>query len=187
MTGDQRPAFLYQLVHQGTEADPGRLHRFRHALAARHHRHPAGLQRLRPDRALAFGKDRRAASGRRRRRRPDPTRPFLGNRPTSTIMVDRLDPKSLGSLVALYEHSRLHPGCDLGPSTPSTSGGRTGQAWRAIIPELRSKLPPLDHDSSTAGLIRRYRGASGRRYEIEGQKWPYGAPFSLLVSGDGRR
>ncbi|HNC15830.1 MAG TPA: hypothetical protein PLV77_08015, partial [Solirubrobacterales bacterium] len=94
-----------------------------------------------------------------------PHKTFLGNRPTSTIMVDRLTPKSLGSLVALYEHSVFTQGAIWGIDSFDQWGVELGKALaQAIIPELQSEEPPpLDHDSSTAELIRRYREANGRR------------------------
>ena len=87
------------------------------------------------------------------------------SRPTTTIMVDRLTPKSLGSLVALYEHSVFTQGAIWGIDSFDQWGVELGKALaQAIIPELQSEEPPpLDHDSSTAELIRRYREANGRR------------------------
>jgi glucose-6-phosphate isomerase len=97
---------FYQLIHQGTRLIPVRLHRLRPRAepVGPPSRHPAG-QRLRPGEALAFGKtpEQVKAEG-----TPDwlvPHRVFEGNRPSNTILVDKLTPEALGKLVALYEHS----------------------------------------------------------------------------------
>ena len=79
-------------------------------------------------------------------------------------MVDELTPKSLGSLVALYEHSVFTQGAIWGINSFDQWGVELGKALaQAIIPQLESKTPPeLNHDSSSNNLIRRYREAHGR-------------------------
>jgi glucose-6-phosphate isomerase len=88
-----------------------------------------------------------------------PHRTFEGNRPSSTILADRLTPETLGKLVALYEHSVFTQGViwDLDPF--DQWGVELGKVLAGrIIPELESTgEPSLEHDSSTNALIRHYR------------------------------
>jgi glucose-6-phosphate isomerase len=90
-----------------------------------------------------------------------PHRVFEGNRPTNTILLDRLTPKSLGKLVALYEHSVFTQGVIWGINSFDQWGVELGKALaKRIVPELTTyAIPVLDHDSSTNALIRRYRRA----------------------------
>jgi glucose-6-phosphate isomerase len=82
-----------------------------------------------------------------------------GNRPSNVILAERLDPRTLGSLVALYEHSVFTQGAIWGIDSFDQWGVELGKVLaKKIIPELRSaEEPELDHDSSTNNLIRRYR------------------------------
>jgi glucose-6-phosphate isomerase len=84
-----------------------------------------------------------------------------GNRPSNTILAERLTPESLGSLVALYEHSVFTQGAVWGIDSFDQWGVELGKALAvAIIPELEAEQEPkLRHDSSTNALIRRYRAA----------------------------
>jgi len=84
-----------------------------------------------------------------------------GNRPSNTILVDRLTPRSLGSLVALYEHSVFTQGTVWGIDSFDQWGVELGKALaRRIVPELQAGAEPeLTHDGSTNALIRRYRAA----------------------------
>ena len=84
-----------------------------------------------------------------------------GNRPSNTILAERLDPQTLGSLVALYEHSVFTQGAIWGIDSFDQWGVELGKALaQAIIPELEAEAEPkLRHDSSTNALIRRYRNA----------------------------
>jgi glucose-6-phosphate isomerase len=84
-----------------------------------------------------------------------------GNRPSNTILVDRLTPRSLGSLVALYEHSVFTQGAVWGIDSFDQWGVELGKALaRRIVPELQAGAEPeLAHDDSTNALIRRYRAA----------------------------
>ena len=109
--------------------------------------------------ALAFGKtpDQVRAEG-----TPEelvPHRVFEGNRPSNTILAERLTPTILGSLVALYEHSVFTQGAIWGIDCFDQWGVELGKALAvAIVPELQSSdEPELAHDSSTNALIRRYR------------------------------
>ena len=113
--------------------------------------------------ALAFGK---TPDQVRAEETPEwlvPHRTFEGNRPTSTLLVDRLTPAALGTLVALYEHSVFTQGVIWGVDSFDQWGVELGKALAvAIIPELESTTEPeLSHDSSTNTLIRRYRALKG--------------------------
>jgi glucose-6-phosphate isomerase len=109
--------------------------------------------------ALAFGKttEQVAADG-----SPDwlvPHRVFDGNRPSNTILANRLTPEVLGKLVALYEHAVFTQGTIWQINSFDQWGVELGKVLaQRIIPELESKTEPtLGHDSSTNNLIRRYR------------------------------
>ena len=88
-----------------------------------------------------------------------PHRVFEGNRPSNTILAERLTPEVLGKLVALYEHSVFTQGTIWNINSFDQWGVELGKALaQRIIPELESKTEPaLSHDSSTNTLIRRYR------------------------------
>ena len=85
---------------------------------------------------------------------------FEGNRPSNTILLDRLTPAALGKLVALYEHSVFIQGAIWNIDSFDQWGVELGKVLaQRIIPELESTTEPkLEHDSSTNSLIRRYRG-----------------------------
>ena len=113
--------------------------------------------------ALAFGKtvEEVKAEG-----TPDwlvPHRLFEGNRPSNTILLDRLTPQALGKLVALYEHNVFTQGAIWQIDSFDQWGVELGKALaQRIIPELESATEPtLAHDSSTNALIRRYRKLKG--------------------------
>jgi glucose-6-phosphate isomerase len=90
-----------------------------------------------------------------------PARVFEGNRPTSTILLERLTPAALGKLVALYEHSVFTQGTIWHINSFDQWGVELGKALaQRIVPELEADgEPELHHDSSTNALIRRYRSA----------------------------
>ena len=92
-----------------------------------------------------------------------PHRDFQGNRPSNTILADRLTPQTLGKLVALYEHSVYTQGVIWQIDSFDQWGVEVGKALaQRIIPQLDSKTEPkLEHDSSTNALIRRYRKGKG--------------------------
>ena len=109
--------------------------------------------------ALAFGKtpEQVKAEG-----TPDwlvPHRVFEGNRPSNTILADKLTPEVLGKLVALYEHSVFTQGAIWNIDSFDQWGVELGKVLaQKIVAELESKdEPKLTHDSSTSSLIRRYR------------------------------
>jgi glucose-6-phosphate isomerase len=156
---------FYQLIHQGTELIPCDFIGFDHSL------NPLGEHQdllisnvFAQAEALAFGKtaDQLAEEGVPPELVPHKT--FEGNRPTNTIMVERLTPKSLGALVAFYEHSVFTQGAVWGINSFDQWGVELGKALaQAIIPKLQAEdEPELSHDGSTSSLIRRYRRAQGR-------------------------
>ena len=83
-----------------------------------------------------------------------PHKVFSGNRPTNTLLLDRLDPASLGSLVALYEHKVFVQGVVWGINSYDQWGVELGkQLARTVEAELKSGAPALAHDASTNRLI----------------------------------
>jgi glucose-6-phosphate isomerase len=151
---------FYQLIHQGTRLIPCDFIAFSQTLNPLGRHHDILLANVFAQaEALAFGKtsEQVTAEG-----TPDwlvPHRVFEGNRPSNTILVERLSPKTLGKLVALYEHSVFTQGVIWGIDSFDQWGVELGKVLaKRIIPELESKGEPrLDHDSSTVALIRRYR------------------------------
>ncbi len=149
---------FYQLIHQGTKLIPCDLIGFYEPLNPLGEHHDLLLSNVfAQGEALAFGKtpDDVRAEG-----TPEwlvPHRVFEGNRPTNTILAQRLDPRTLGSLVALYEHSVFTQGAVWGIDSFDQWGVELGKVLaKRIIPELQGDAE-LDHDSSTNELIRRYR------------------------------
>ena len=156
---------FYQLIHQGTELIPSDFIGFNHSL------NPLGNHQdllisnvFAQTEALAFGKTAEELRAEGVDEALVPHKTFAGNRPTSTLMVDRLTPKTLGSLVAFYEHSVFTQGALWGIDSFDQWGVELGKALaQQIIPELESEdAPELSHDGSTSSLIRRYRHAQGR-------------------------
>ena len=151
---------FYQLIHQGTRLIPCDFIAFMQPLNALWRHHDMLLANVfAQTEALAFGKtpEQVKAEG-----TPDwlvPHRVFEGNRPSNTILTERLTPEALGKLVALYEHSVFTQGTIWNINSFDQWGVELGKALaQRIIPELESKTePPLNHDSSTNALIRRYR------------------------------
>ena len=88
-----------------------------------------------------------------------PHRTFAGNRPTTTILADRLTPSVLGQLIALYEHKVFTQGAIWDVNSFDQWGVELGKSLaQAIIPEVSATAEPeLGHDTSTNALIRRYR------------------------------
>ena len=151
---------FYQLIHQGTRLIPCDFIAFGQALntLGRHHDMLVANVFAQTE-ALAFGKTPEQVKS---EGTPDwlvPHRVFEGNRPSNTILMDRLTPAALGKLVALYEHCVFTQGTIWDIDSFDQWGVELGKVLaQRIIPELESKTDPkLDHDSSTATLIRRYR------------------------------
>jgi glucose-6-phosphate isomerase len=151
---------FYQLIHQGTRLIPCDFIAFGHPLNALGRHHDMLLANVfAQTEALAFGKtpEQVKAEG-----TPDwlvPHRVFEGNRPSNTILAERLTPEVLGKLVALYEHSVFTQGVIWNIDSFDQWGVELGKVLaQRIVPELESKSEPkLGHDSSTNALIRRYR------------------------------
>jgi len=151
---------FYQLIHQGTRLIPCDFIAFGQPL------HPLGRHHdilmanaFAQSEALAFGNtpEEVKVEG-----TPDwlvPHRVFEGNRPSNTILAERLTPETLGKLVALYEHSVFTQGTIWNIDSFDQWGVELGkQLAQRIIPELESKeKPALNHDSSTSNLIYQYR------------------------------
>ena len=151
---------FYQLIHQGTRLIPCDFIAFGQALNPLGRHHDMLLANVfAQTEALAFGKTREQVKA---EGTPDwlvPHRVFEGNRPSNTILMDRLTPAALGKLVALYEHSVFTQGTIWDIDSFDQWGVELGKVLaQRIIPELESKTEPkLAHDSSTNNLIRRYR------------------------------
>jgi glucose-6-phosphate isomerase len=151
---------FYQLIHQGTELIPADFIGFARAL------HPLGNHHdllvanfIAQTEALAFGKTTEEVKAEGTLDRLGPHRTFTGNRPTTTLLTERLDPEALGKLVALYEHSVFTQGTIWEIDSFDQWGVELGKALATrIIPELSaSDDAALNHDSATNTLIRRYR------------------------------
>ena len=155
---------FYQLIHQGTRLIPCDLIAFAHPLIELGRHHDILLSNVfAQSEALAFGKTpaQVKAEG-----TPDslvPHRVFEGNRPSNVILSDRLNPETLGKLVALYEHSVFTQGVIWNIDSFDQWGVELGKKLaQNIIPELESKeSPDLKHDESTNNLIQRYRKMKG--------------------------
>ena len=151
---------FYQLIHQGTDLIPCDFIAFSKTLnpLGRHHDMLMANVFAQAE-ALAFGKTSEQVKAEGTADWLVPHRVFEGNRPSNTILADRLTPEALGRLVALYEHSVFTQGAiwDINPF--DQWGVELGkQLAQRIIPELESPGDPdLHHDSSTNNLIRRYR------------------------------
>jgi glucose-6-phosphate isomerase len=151
---------FYQLIHQGTRLIPCDFIAFGQALTPLGRHHDLLLANVfAQSEALAFGMtpEQVKAEG-----VPDwlvPHRVFQGNRPSNTILAQRLTPAVLGALVALYEHSVFTQGAIWNIGSFDQWGVQLGKVLaQRIVPELESKdAPALSHDTSTNNLISRYR------------------------------
>jgi len=151
---------FYQLIHQGTRLVPCDFIGFVQPLNPLEHHHDQLIANLLAQtEALAFGKTEQEVRADGTPDRLAPHRVFEGNRPTNTLLGERLTPQSLGSLVALYEHSVFTQGVIWNIDSFDQWGVELGKALaQRTIPELESaQEPQLAHDSSTNTLIRRYR------------------------------
>ena len=155
---------FYQMIHQGTRLIPCDFIAFGHALTPLGRHHDILLANVFAQaEALAFGK---TAAEVKAEGTPDwlvPHRVFEGDRPSNTILVDRLTPAALGKLVALYEHSVFTQGVIWQVDSFDQWGVELGKVLaQRIVPEIESTDgPELRHDSSTNCLIRRYRTMKG--------------------------
>ena len=151
---------FYQLIHQGTRLIPCDVIAFHQPLNPLGRHHDLLMANVfAQTEALAFGK---TAEEVKNEGTPDwlvPHRVFEGNRPSNTILAERLTPETLGKLIALYEHSVFTQGVIWNIDTFDQWGVELGKVLaQRIAPELESKdETSLGHDSSTNNLIRRYR------------------------------
>ena len=152
---------FYQLIHQGTNLIPCDFIAFNKSLnkLGRHHDMLIANVFAQTE-ALAFGKTPEQVKAEGTAAWLVPHRVFEGNRPSNTILIDKLTPEVLGKLVALYEHSVFTQGSIWQINSFDQWGVELGKALaQRIVPELENTTEPeLNHDSSTNNLIRRYRG-----------------------------
>jgi len=151
---------FYQLLHQGTKLIPCDFIGFCQTLNPLGNHHPILMANLfAQSEALAFGKTTDEVMKEGAEAWLAPHRTFEGNRPSNTILADRLTPETLGKLVALYEHSVFTQGVIWNINPFDQWGVELGKVLaQRIIPELQgSATPELEHDSSTNALITRYR------------------------------
>jgi len=151
---------FYQLIHQGTRLIPCDFIAFTKPLnrVGRHHDMLLANVFAQTE-ALAFGKTAEQVKAEGTADWLVPHRVFEGNRPSNTILADKLTPETLGKLIALYEHSVFTQGVMWNIDSFDQWGVELGKVLaQRIIPELENPAEPvLNHDSSTNTLIRRYR------------------------------
>jgi glucose-6-phosphate isomerase len=153
---------FYQLIHQGTRLIPCDFIGFMHSLNPLGDHHDLLMSNVfAQSEALAFGKTADEVRAEGTAEEIVPHRVMEGNRPSNTILAERLDPHTLGTLVALYEHSTFVQGTVWGIDSFDQWGVELGKVLaKRIVPELQAEgKPKLGHDSSTNALIRRYREA----------------------------
>jgi glucose-6-phosphate isomerase len=156
---------FYQLLHQGTRLVPCDFIAFAQPLNPVGSHHDLLIANvLAQGEALAFGK---TADEARAEGVPEalvPHRTFEGNRPSNTLLLERLTPAAIGKLVALYEHNVFTQAAIWDVNPFDQWGVELGKALaQRIVPELAATpAPALGHDSSTNALIRRYRQLNGR-------------------------
>ena len=151
---------FYQLIHQGTRLIPCDFIAFSKPLNPLGRHHDILIANVcAQTEALAFGKTPEQVAAEGTPKWLVPHRVFEGNRPSNTILADKLTPETLGKLVALYEHSVFTQGTIWNIDSFDQWGVELGKVLaQRIIPELESTTEPqLAHDSSTNNLIRYYR------------------------------
>jgi glucose-6-phosphate isomerase len=155
---------FYQLVHQGTRLIPCDFIGFEQTLNPLGDHHDLLMANVfAQTEALAFGKTAEEVRAEGTEDALVAHRVFEGNRPTNTILADRLTPAMLGKLVALYEHSVFTQGVIWDVNPFDQWGVELGKVLASRIgEELRAEAPHLAHDSSTNALIERYRAARAR-------------------------
>jgi glucose-6-phosphate isomerase len=153
---------FYQLIHQGTRLIPADFIGFLHTLNPLGNHHDLLTANVfAQTEALAFGKTAEAVAAEGTPEWLVPHRVFDGNRPSNTMLLDRLTPAALGKLVALYEHSVFVQGTVWSINSFDQWGVELGKVLaKKVAAELTSDSG-LAHDSSTNALIRRYRAAKG--------------------------
>jgi glucose-6-phosphate isomerase len=151
---------FYQLIHQGTKLIPCDFIAFIQPLNPLGHHHELLLSNVFAQaEALAFGKTSQEIRAEKTPEWLVPHKTFEGNRPSSTILLERLTPAALGKLIAFYEHSVFTQGAILQIDSFDQWGVELGKALASrIIPELETVSDcQLKHDSSTNTLIQRYK------------------------------
>ncbi len=160
---------FYQLIHQGTKLVPADFigvvepfHTGPGSLGTHHDLLTANL--LAQTEALAFGRTPEEVEADGTTGALVAHRTFPGNRPTSTLLLTRLSPRTLGQLVSIYEHKVFTQGGIWGINSFDQWGVELGKKLaQRIEPELvADAAPELAHDSSTNALLRRYRAGRGR-------------------------
>lgn len=156
---------FYQMIHQGTRLIPCDFIAFAEALNPLGRHHDILIANvLAQAEALAFGKSREEVSADGTAEWLVPHRVFEGNRPSNMLLAEKLDPATLGKLVALYEHAVFTQGILWNIDSFDQWGVELGKVLaNRMIPELESEAEPdLAHDSSTNNLIGRYRSLKRR-------------------------
>jgi glucose-6-phosphate isomerase len=151
---------FYQLIHQGTKLIPCDFIGFGRSLNPLGEHHDLLMANVfAQTEALAFGKTPEEVREEGTSSELVPHRVFEGNRPSNTILAERLTPQALGSLVALYEHSVFTQGAVWDIDSFDQWGVELGKVLaKRIVSELQADSgPELAHDGSTNALIRRYR------------------------------
>jgi glucose-6-phosphate isomerase len=164
---------FYQLIHQGTMLIPVDLIGFGKSLNPLRGHHDILVSNVFAQaQALAFGKTEQEVLAEGTPPALAPHRVMQGNRPTNVLLAEKLTPRLLGALVALYEHSVFTQGTIWGIDSFDQWGVELGKVLAAqIIPELESATEPgLAHDSSTNALIRRYRRLKRQPEERGGRR-----------------
>ncbi|EGI6741265.1 glucose-6-phosphate isomerase [Escherichia coli] len=162
---------FYQLIHQGTKMVPCDFiaPAITHNPLSDHHQKLLSNFFAQTE-ALAFGKSRKVVEQEYRDQGKDPAtldyvvpfKVFEGNRPTNSILLREITPFSLGALIALYEHKIFTQGVILNIFTFDQWGVELGkQLANRILPELKDDKEISSHDSSTNGLINRYKAWRG--------------------------
>jgi len=155
----------YQLLHQGTRLVPADFIGFAHpGHEVGEHHDLLMANYFAQTEALAFGRTAQEVAAEGATGALVAHKTFEGNRPTTSILADRLTPFTLGALIALYEHKVFTQGIVWGINSFDQWGVQLGKVLAGrIAPELTAQQPPeLAHDSSTNALIRRYRALRGR-------------------------
>jgi glucose-6-phosphate isomerase len=151
---------FFQLIHQGTKLIPCDFIAFNQALNTLGRHHDMLIANvIAQSEALAFGKTLEEVKADGTQKWLVPHKVFNGNRPSNTILAERLTPDTFGKLIALYEHNVFTQAAIWNINAFDQWGVELGKALaQRIIPELEGKNEPkLGHDSSTNSLIRFYR------------------------------
>jgi glucose-6-phosphate isomerase len=150
---------FYQLIHQGTKLIPCDFIGFiksQNPIGDHHDKFMANF--FAQTQALAFGKTESEVVAEGTPAKLVPFKVFDGNRPTNSILAEKLTPELLGSLIALYEHKIFVQGVIWNVYSFDQWGVQLGKVLaNKILPELQAKDAPLNHDTSTNELINRYR------------------------------